>query len=114
MAYVSTYAPEAPSREAIEAMSGEVLLEFGAPGCPYCQQVQPILRELLAVRPAVQHLKVEDGKGKRLGRSFGVKLWPNFVFLRDGKSLRQLARPNEKELESVFAELLQKTEISGA
>ena len=113
MAYVSTYAPEAPSREAIETMSGEVLLEFGAPGCPYCLQLQPLLQELLAVRPAVQHLKVEDGKGKRLGRSFGVKLWPNFVFLRDGKSLRQLARPDETELKNAFAELFQRRDVGG-
>ena len=35
--------------------------------------------------PEVRHLKVEDGPGKPLGRSFRVKLWPTLVFLRDGR-----------------------------
>jgi thioredoxin 1 len=50
----------------------------------------------------VRHLKVADGKGKRLGREFRVKLWPNFVLLKDGEVLAQLARPEQTEL----AELL--------
>ena len=44
--------------------------------------------------PGVQVLKVEDGPGRRLGRSFRVKLWPNLVFLRDGELRKQLARPD--------------------
>jgi thioredoxin 1 len=35
----------------------------------------------------VRHVKVEDGSGRRLGRSFGVKLWPTLVFLRDGREV---------------------------
>ena len=48
--------------------------------------------------PEVRHIRVEDGKGKRLGRSFGVKLWPTLVLMRDGKILEQLVRP---EIEAV-------------
>ena len=43
-------------------------------------------------------MKVEDGKGKPLGRSFRVKLWPTFVFLRDGQPIRQAVRPGTAEL----------------
>jgi thioredoxin 1 len=38
-------------------------------------------------------VKVEDGPGQRLGRSFGVKLWPTLVFLKDGKEVTRLVRP---------------------
>ena len=48
--------------------------------------------------PGVRHVKIEDGKGRPLGRSFQVKLWPTLVFLRDGKVLKQTARPNLKEV----------------
>jgi thioredoxin 1 len=50
----------------------------------------------------VSHVKVEDGPGRPLGRSFRVKLWPSFVFLRDGRVLRQLARPSHAELDEAF------------
>ncbi len=52
---------------------------------------------LLEQYPDVRHLRIEDGKGKPLGRSFRVKLWPNLVFLRDGEVKRQVARPTGAE-----------------
>ena len=50
----------------------------------------PDLVALLEQFPAVDHIKIEDGPGKPLGRSFDVKLWPTLVFLRDGKVVRRL------------------------
>ena len=43
------------------------------------------------------HIKVEDGSGQRLGRSFGVKLWPTLIFLRDGKEVDRLVRPDSAQ-----------------
>jgi thioredoxin 1 len=40
---------------------------------------------------------VADASGKRLGRSFGVKLWPTLVFLRDGREVARLVRPRDVE-----------------
>ena len=60
---------------------------------------------LLREHPGIRHLKVEDGPGRPLGRSFRVKLWPNLVFLRDGVVVRQLARPTAAELREAFAAL---------
>jgi thioredoxin 1 len=77
-------------------------LEFGAGWCPYCQAIQPALAALLSRFPNVRHIRVEDGKGKPLGRSFRVKLWPNLVFLRDGRVVRQMARPDAREMEEGF------------
>jgi hypothetical protein len=42
----------------------------------------------------VRHLKIEDGRGRRLGRLFGVKLWPTLIFLKDGAEIGRLVRPN--------------------
>lgn len=88
-----------PTREEIEKTEGPLLLEFGASWCPICQAFTPQLESVLKKHPNVRHVKVEDGKGKLLGRSFRVKLWPNFVFLRDGQVLAQLARPSISEVE---------------
>ena len=57
---------------------------------------------MLAKYPQVRHIKVEDGKGRPLGRSFRVKLWPNLVFLRDGNGVAQLARPEPEEMQSAL------------
>lgn len=99
------YMPESttePEREAVDRMPGLVVLEFGASWCPHCQAAQPALRAELDRRPRVTHLKIEDGRGKVLGRTYGVKLWPNLVFLRDGRILTQLARPSDAELREAF------------
>lgn len=98
--------PEAaPTRQEIDHTPGLVLLEFGTGWCGFCRAAQPAIAALLRAHPQVRHVKVEDGSGRKLGRSFGVKLWPNLVFLRDGAVVRQLARPGEEELAEAFAAL---------
>ena len=99
--------PAEPRREEIDALAGPVLLEFGASWCPHCQAIAPLVSSLLQQHPQVRHIKVEDGTGKPLGRSFRVKLWPNLVFLQDGKVVRQLARPSAAALTEGFRALLE-------
>jgi thioredoxin 1 len=57
------------------------------------------LAALLKKHSGVQHIIVEDGPGKPLGRSFRVKLWPTLVFLRDGSVVKQVSRPDVKQVE---------------
>jgi thioredoxin 1 len=97
---------QAPSRERIDALAGPVLLEFGTEWCGHCQALAPELARLLGQHPEIQHIRVEDGSGRPLGRSFQVRLWPNLVFLRDGTPIRQLARPSPQELRDAFEALL--------
>jgi len=82
-----------PDRAAMDADPGPLLLEFGAPWCGHCMAAQPALEALLAKQPGVRHVKVEDGRGKPLGRSFRVKLWPTLVLLRSGEELARVVRP---------------------
>jgi thioredoxin 1 len=56
--------------------------------------------------PEVTHIKVEDGKGKPLGRSFRVKLWPTLILIDKGKEVGRVVRPgSETEIEALFAEV---------
>jgi thioredoxin 1 len=88
------YAASEPAREEIDALQGPALLEFGSPWCGWCRRAQPLITDALAAHPGVRHIKVADASGRRLGRSFGVKLWPTLVFLRDGKEAARLVRPH--------------------
>ncbi len=88
------YAASEPAREDIDALRGPALLEFGSPWCGWCRRAQPLIADALAAHPGVRHIKIADASGRRLGRSFGVKLWPTLVFLRDGKEAARLVRPN--------------------
>ena len=96
---------QAPTREEIDALPGPVVVEFGTPWCGFCRALQPSIQELLGRHPDVRHVKVEDGPGRPLGRSFRVRLWPNLVLMKDGRVVRQLARPTRAELEEAMTEL---------
>lgn len=104
MVYQSQSGPE-PTRAEVDQLRGPVLLEFGAAWCGHCQALQPDLAEALAKLPQVRHIKVEDGKGKPLGRSFRVKLWPTLVVMRDGQVLAQVSRPSLRELAQALSPL---------
>ncbi|WER48415.1 thioredoxin family protein [Cupriavidus sp. WKF15] len=87
------YLSDAPPRAEIDALQGPTLLEFGTDWCGWCQRAQPALAQAFASYPDLRHIKVEDGSGRPLGRSFRVKLWPTLVFLRDGQEVSRLVRP---------------------
>ena len=98
MSYAPDYSEDEPERSAVDDLDGTTVLEFGAPWCGHCQAAQPALERALAGREGVRHLKVEDGRGRPLGRSFGVKLWPTLVVLRDGTEITRLVRPGAEEI----------------
>jgi thioredoxin 1 len=84
-----------PLRADDDALAGATVLEFGTSWCGVCRATQPAIAAALASHPAVRHLKIEDGPGRPLGRSFGVKLWPTLVFLKDGREAAKLVRPRD-------------------
>ncbi len=87
------YNPSNPTRAEIDALTGITLLEFGIDTCGHCRAAQPIIAAATSSNPTLRHLKLEDGKGRPLGRSFGVKLWPTLVLLDDGHETGRLVRP---------------------
>ena len=88
--------PEAePSRAELDALQEPLLIEFGASYCGHCAAAQPLIAAALDRHSRVRRIKIEDGPGRRLGRSFRVKLWPTLIFLREGKELDRLVRPSD-------------------
>jgi thioredoxin 1 len=105
------YAAVEPPRSEIDALAGPAVIEFGSTWCGYCRRAQPLIAEALAEHPRVRHLKIADGSGRPLGRSFRVKLWPTLVFLRDGHEQSRLVRPSSAD---AIAEALRAIDPAGA
>lgn len=99
MAFDRQYRECEQTREELEQSAGPVVVEFGANWCGICGGFTPEAAAAFEPYSQVQHIRVEDGRGKRLGRSYGVKLWPTFVFLRDGQVVQKSVRPNRADVE---------------
>ena len=95
-----------PTRDEVDAMRGPVLLEFGINECPHCQAAQPLVADALQRHPQVRHLRIEDGKGRRLGRTFAVKLWPALIFIQDGQEVARVVRATtQPDVDAGFTKL---------
>ncbi|MCM8596663.1 thioredoxin family protein [Accumulibacter sp.] len=89
------YGHREPTRAEIDALHEPLVLEFGASWCGHCQAAQPLIAHALQTHPGVRHLRIEDGRGRRLGRSFAVKLWPTLIFCLAGREVQRLVRPRD-------------------
>ena len=97
MTLTREYSPQEPPRADIDRLAGATLLEFGSPWCGYCRRAEPLIEQALAGYDDVRHIRIADASRRRLGRSFGVKLWPTLVFLKDGREITRLVRPVSAE-----------------
>ena len=106
MSYTNVYATNEPDRTDVDSFAGASMIEFGAPWCGHCIAAQPLLETVLSRHPDVRHLKIEDGRGRPLGRSFRIKLWPTLVLLRDGEELARVVRPMQTgEIQQLLARI---------
>jgi thioredoxin 1 len=91
------------TREQVDAFQDPTVLEFGATWCGYCQAAQADIASAMKHHPTVRHLKIEDGKGRPLGRSFRVKLWPTLIYLEKGVEKGRVVRPGSAgDIEAIF------------
>ena len=96
MPFVSDYASSEPARQDIDRLAGPAVLEFGNSWCGHCRRASPLIADAFARHEGFRHIRVADASGRRLGRSFGVTLWPTLIFLKDGKEIARLVRPRDQ------------------
>lgn len=106
MPFTTHFASPEPARADVDALPGATVLEFGTGWCGFCLRAQPLIATAFQSHASLHHLKVEDGPGRPLGRSYRVKLWPTLVLLRDGVEVERLVRPESAdEIEQALARL---------
>ena len=91
----ASYQSTAPEPASVDAMPGVLLLEFGTDWCGHCIASRVAVDAWIDAHPGIDHLRIEDGRGRPLGRAHRVKLWPTLVLLRDGRELARVVRPRE-------------------
>ena len=91
--FMSDYSEQEHPPAAVEDYPHDSILEFGAPWCGHCKAAQPSIEHFFEQNPQLHHIKIYDGKGKRLGRVFRVKLWPTLILLRNGQEVARVVRP---------------------
>lgn len=87
------YLPESITREQVESLPGATVLQFGTDWCGYCRAAEGPIESALAGAAELRRILVEDGKGRPLGRSYRVTLWPTLIFLADGVEVARVVRP---------------------
>jgi len=92
------YTTHALTRESVDAFIGTTVLQFGVNWCGYCQTAAPLITEAFENFPDIQVIRIEDGAGRPLGRSFKVKLWPTLVFLVNGQEVDRVVRPTDSNV----------------
>lgn len=101
-----TYAHQDLTRAEVDTRKGALILQFGENWCGICRSAEPLIEEACASAPDIPRIKVQDGRGRPLGRSFRVKLWPTLIFLKDGQELARVVRPESgREVEDGMAVL---------
>jgi thioredoxin 1 len=110
MAFTTHFHTPEPTRAEVDALAGATVIEFGTGWCGFCLRAQPLIASAFQSHADVHHLKIEDGPGRPLGRSFRVKLWPSLIFLRDGQEVARLVRPqSEADVAKALDELVAAT-----
>ena len=105
MPFDPVYHDDEPTREEVDKTAGPVLLEFVQAGAATVKCSQPRWKRCSRSTRRCSTCRIADGRGKRLGRSFRVKLWPTLIFLRDGKVIVQLVRPASEEARQAMEQL---------
>jgi thioredoxin 1 len=92
MSITPEYSVNELARADIDELRGTALLEvetLGAGTASGRNRSSSALQD----HPDIRHIRIADASARRLGRSFGVKLWPTLIFLKDGRQIARLVRP---------------------
>lgn len=99
-----TYVLESSLPDPLE-QTGRQVIEFGVDWCPHCQLAAPLVDTFIA-ETGIPLLRIEDGRGRALGRQFSVKQWPTLILLQDGIEIARSVRPSSLEaVRKLFAQL---------
>lgn len=73
-------------RPLISGSSGIQLVEFGAPWCPPCKALLPVLEDLARSYPGIEVYSIDVDQAVELASQFNIKGLPTVLLFSDGRS----------------------------
>lgn len=85
-----------------------VLVDFGAPWCPPCRKMEPVISQLeKEYKGKVSIIKIDGGSQSELMKNRQITAMPGFILYRNGKEIWRTSGVAEKsEFEENFAKAL--------
>ncbi|HSH68389.1 MAG TPA: thioredoxin family protein [Deferrisomatales bacterium] len=97
-------AGEDPLRHAARSKQNYLLVEFTSATCPACDQMQPVVAQVLAGHPELRFQKVDADLEVELSRRYKVKCVPVYVVLDQEGEVRfnDVGMRTAEELEQIL------------
>lgn len=72
------------------------LIEFGAPWCPPCRAMSPILKELIAEGHDIRIVNTDQEPA--LANKYRIGALPTLVFLKDNQEVKRIVGARSKDI----------------
>jgi thiol-disulfide isomerase/thioredoxin len=97
-------AGEDPLRSAARQEQSYLLVEFSSTTCPACDEMQPIVSQVLERHPQLQYREIDADLEAGLSRRYEVKCVPVYVVLDPGGEVRfnDVGMRTAEELEEIL------------
>ncbi|TGZ66224.1 hypothetical protein CRM22_005449 [Opisthorchis felineus] len=80
-----------------------IVVEFYADWCPSCRLISPIFANMEAEFPDVVFFKINADNNEELVKEYDITSLPTFIFMRDGKVIREISGSDEQALRDAIA-----------
>lgn len=80
----------------LSSLTNMKLLDFWAPWCPPCKQMNPILEEIERENPHFIVEKIDIDADPETAEKYGVMSIPTYIFEKDGKEVDRIIGATSK------------------
>ncbi|OON20171.1 thioredoxin [Opisthorchis viverrini] len=80
-----------------------IVVEFYADWCPPCRLISPIFANMEVEFPDAVFFKINADNNEELVKEYNINSLPTFIFMRDGKVIREISGSDEQALRDAIA-----------
>jgi thioredoxin 1 len=82
--------------------SQTVVVDFFAPWCGACNQMDSILKETANAHKKTKFVKIDIDKAEKLADTYNIEYLPTIILFKDGKEVVRVTGNNQKKLQEAI------------